>query len=260
MKHLKVAGLCLVSMLMMSMALAGTASAQPLWLACLEGTSGTTPTKYTEKQCRTAASGNDGTWQWNEVSGTDKVMILAMTITLTDEKVPIFGKSTIQCGHGTGAGVIGPKSKGRITEAKVTNPKTECERVSGPCKAGEIEKVEGANLPWQTEMFETEGKFQTHIEATTAGKEPGWSVTCNAEVTGKGTVDTCTQESEKPETVTLENKASLNSAGEIELLVLGTFLKKHKADCSKGGKEAGVVEGQIAILLTTGGGLRIDPA
>ena len=51
MKHLKIAGLCLVSLLAMGMALAGNASAAPLlWLLCLkEGTSGVAPTKYTNQ-------------------------------------------------------------------------------------------------------------------------------------------------------------------------------------------------------------------
>jgi len=51
MKFVKIAGLCLASMLMMSMALAGTAAAAPLWLLCLEGKEGSLPTKYTTNQC-----------------------------------------------------------------------------------------------------------------------------------------------------------------------------------------------------------------
>ncbi len=252
MKHLKVAGLCLVSMLMVSMALAGTASAQPLWLACLSGTANQAPTKYTTNQCSTANQ-TTGTFQWNEVSGTDKVTILAMSLRLTDEKAT-GGKSTIKCNHISlgGEGIVGPGNKGKITVAKAPKPKTECERVEGGCKAGEVEKVEGVHLPWQTELYETEGQAQTRIEADGNG-EPGWEVECNSLLGLEK--DLC--ETEGPandEVVTLLN---VNTSG--VLLVLGKFLVLRRAKCSQGGAKAGLVLGQLAILLASGAGLRIDP-
>jgi hypothetical protein len=255
MKHLKIAGLCLAAMFVMSMAISATASAAGVWEQCSEGG---TATKYSEHQCLKAEG--TGKWQWNEVKETEGARILTMTLTLKDEKT-LLGVSAIRCDHPSeegGEGSLGPKGIGRITKAEVKKPETECTVLEGGCKAGEIKIVKGVNLPWQTELFETEKSLQTHIEATTAGKEPGWEVECNT--IGGVKTDTCLQESGKPETITLVNVASTNSSGEKELLVLGTFLKKttSKAKCSEGGKESGVVSGQLAILKSNGWGLRVS--
>ncbi len=252
MKHLKIAGLCLAAMFVMSMAISSTASAAGVWEQCSEGGSAT---KYTEHQCLKAEG--SGKWQWNEVKNTEPIRILAMTLTLSDEKT-LLGVSTVRCGHPAeleeAVGSVGPGGKGRITVAHVKEPKKECEAVK-VCKAGEVNKVAGVDLPWQTELFLTEGKLQTHIEGTGNG-EPGWEVECNT--IGGDKTDICKQEAGKPETLTLENVKSKNAAGEESLLVLATFLKKFKADCSEGGKESGVVSGQLAILKENGWGLRVS--
>jgi hypothetical protein len=222
----------------MGMALAGNASAAPLWLLCLPNAKG----KFLDPACLKAG---EGKWESESLgTRTDKVVLLGVTIRLEDAKTSV-GKSVVQCGHGTGAGTIGPGNKGLITAASVAKPTTECEAVEGGCKKGEVEKVEGRNLPWQTEIFETEKKFLTKIESTVAGKEPGWLVGCNT-LLGKKT-DECVQEEGKPEFAELANKKS--GPKEEELLVLATFEKKRHADCTEGGVEAGSVAGQVAILL-----------
>jgi hypothetical protein len=242
MKSIKIAGLCLVSMLMMSMALASAASAAPLWLGCVEGTAATS--KYSSNQCtKTEAAGK---WESVEVSRTEKVKVVGFTLTLTDTKA-IGGSSKIRCTKGNeGEGTVGPGNKGRITKAEVTTPGTNCKVVTGLCS--KVEEVKGADLPWQTEIFETEGKFLTKIEADGNG-EPGWKVKCS------GVEDVCTSES----STTLEQAKLENVVSSGVLLVLGTFEKANKAKCTVGGAKAGEVEGQFAILLANGQGLSINP-
>jgi hypothetical protein len=251
MKHLKIAGLCLVSMLMMGMALAGSASAAPLWLLCLPRAAGTGA--FEDASCRFFLT--NGNWE-SESNGTktDKITILALTLTLTDEKTAL-GSTPVRCDHPSKSGMngfIGPGNKGLITEAKVVNAETECESLGGACKTGEkgIKKVEGVNLPWQTEIFESEGRFETKIESTFSTEhEPGWAVTCET-LLGEKT-DTCTTESKaKDEVLGLASRESTLR----ELLVLGTFLRAYRAHCTEGGKESGLAEGMLGILLAKANG------
>jgi hypothetical protein len=248
MKHLKIAGLCLASMLVMGMALAGNASAAPLWLLCLpvNGTG-----LWKNSACTKLDDTRKSNWESSSIlANTDKTVVLAMTLTLTDTTTPL-GSTPVRCDHPSelgGSGFVGPNNLGRITEAEVIAPKTECRSLGGGCKAGEgeVRKVEGRNLPWQTAIFEVGGKFQTAIEGTVAGKEPGWLVECNTVLGVKA--DECVAESAaKAELVELANKKS--GLEETELLVAGTFLMRHKADCTEGGVESGLVEGTLAILL-----------
>jgi hypothetical protein len=246
----RTAGLCLVAMITMGMALAGSASAAPLWLLCLEGSASTS--KYSSGQCTKTEAGG----KWESValgSKSDTVRIVGLTLRLTDLKTSV-GKSTIKCDgvESEGEGYIYTEKHGIINTAEVKNAKTNCERVEGGCKAGEVEKVKGADLPWLTELFETEGKFLTKIGGTGKG-EPGWEITCKT-LEGSKT-DVCLSEStEKREGVELTNKVSTSGV----LLVLGTFEKARKAKCSLGTAESGEVEGQIAILLNSGNGLSIN--
>jgi hypothetical protein len=240
MKHLKIAGLCLVSMLVMGMALAGNASAAPLWLVCLPNAKG----KFLDPACLKAG---EGKWESESLGNrTDKVVLLGVTIRLEDSKT-LVGKSVVQCGHGIGEGIIGTGNLGLIVVAKVTTPQTECERVEGGCKAGEVEKVEGRNLPWQTAIFETEKKLLTKIESTAATeKEPGWDVECNT-VAGKKS-DECVSEGRgRLESAELTNKKS--GPKEEELLVLAKFENRAEGHCSEGGAKAASLMGQVAILL-----------
>ncbi len=256
MKSIKIAGLCLVSMLMMSMALASAASAAGGWETCREGA---TTTKYSEHQCLTAGSGDK--WGWSEIANTESVKILAMTLTLRDDNT-ILGSSAVRCDHvtGGGEGAVGPGKFGRITKAKVEKA-SECAVVEGSgCE--KIVEIKGANLPWQTELFVgTNGQLLTKIAAVGgpgAGKEAGWAVTCETALGTK--TDTCESEGEaKLEEVELTNQTTKNGT-ETELLVRGRFQTAHKAKCSEGGKESGTVEGLLAILKneTKPWGLRVS--
>jgi hypothetical protein len=257
MKYLKTAGLCLTSMLVMSMAVASSASAV-VWEGCLKG--GTSASKYETSNCQKTESG--GEWGWEEFKTTDRVISVGFTISLKDDNT-LLGSSAVVCTKGgRDSGSVGPKGFDRIELAFVEKASENCTRLEGGCKAGEIEAVEGANLPWQTEVFETEKKFLTKIAGTKSGKEPGWIVKCNT-LGGKIT-DECLTAAGKEESVELTNKETKNGT-KIELLVLATFERKQKANCTQGlESETGSILGQSAILLAketgnepSGNGLRI---
>jgi hypothetical protein len=231
-------------------ALSGAAAtsvlAAPVWEQCAEGGSAT---KYSTNQCKTVEG--TGKWQWSEVTGTDKVTIRAFTLTMRDTKTAI-GETEVRCAGAEGEGKVGPGKSAVIEKVEVANAGAVCRGVKGGCETNGIEKVVGVHTPWQATLFETEKKVLTKIEAD-GGGEPGWAVTCKTALGSK--TDTCESEATKLEEETLENVSSRNG-----LLVLATFEKKHKEKCSEGGAESGTIEGQAAILLAGGQGLRAGTA
>jgi hypothetical protein len=243
MKRLKVAGLCLVSMLVAGMALAGNASAALLWLLCLPQTGGTE--RFADNQCTEKEAGG----AWESVSlGTksDTVRLLAFSLLLSDPPITVHCPDVSVNG---GWGLI-EKNKLIVKIAEVPKPKEEGCKVEGSlltCKEGALEKVSAVNLPWTAEMFETEKKNLAQIVGS-GGKPPGWAITCG------GVTDTCTESSGKPEFLEL-----LNGVTKKVLLVLARLTNKGRADCTVGGKEKGQVKGLIAILLWNGNGLSINP-
>jgi hypothetical protein len=249
MKHLKLVWLCLVSMLTAGMALAGNASAEPFWLVCLPLNGN--PTKYDSNQCNKASA--TGSWESVGLGVTteksDTVRLLAFSLRLTDKGTGV----EVECPDpGTeGWGLIENWVEGTIKVAKVKEPKVNCKvlkgALAGCVETKNLEEIEGVNLPWKTEIFETENKFLTKISGKTeAGKRPGWKVRCG------GITDTCEEHENKPEFAELENATTNNI-----LLIKARFEQKVKADCSIGGKEQGEVKGLIAILLWNGNGLSI---
>jgi hypothetical protein len=249
MKHLKIAGLCLVSMLMMGMTLAGNASAALLWLLCLPKTGGL----FTGPACSKAQDVGNGSWESESIGNrTDLAVLRGFTIKLQDTGAT-GGSSAIQC---SGPGVVALSTgesggKGKITKAEVEKSKTECSRLEGGCKAGEVESVKGANLPWSTEIFETEKKLLTAIASSAATeKEPGWTISCNS-LLGVQT-DTCTSPSRNSlEYALLENRTSFSSTGVEELLVYGDFENRSNGHCTQSGSNTGHVTGAFAILLSS---------
>jgi hypothetical protein len=239
MKLIRIAGPCLVAMFVMSMVAAGTASAAPHWLVCLEIHRGTTTTKWTTRQCE-AASGT-GEWEWSEPKTTELVRSHA-SLTLVAEQLGV--KVKVDC-IATNEGWVGPNGKGEITAI------TEIR-----CLAGEnCEKLEKSpepvHLPWNSELKETEGRIHATVRGTGAGA-PGWRVACK--VILKGVVENeCTSEEGL---LVLENKNTPGVLG--ALLVLGEFTNKPKANCSSSGKESGEVLGSTAFLLASGAGLRVS--
>jgi hypothetical protein len=244
MKYLKIAGLCFASMLVLGMALAGNASAAPLWLLCLEGTG---LTKYSNDQCTTAETGGKFQSEGLPSGGTATVRLLNFTLILTDLAAgPLKEKSTVVCdGAGSrGAGIIEGTNKDIIRAAELENAKTNCARTEGSCKAGEVEKVQGVDLPWKTELYETESKARTKILSDGSG-EPGWSITCNTVLGSK--TDECTSESGSPFELGLSNKVS-----SLVLLVLYITFNILRGACTQGGVGAFRASVEGAFLLLTG--------
>ncbi len=249
MRHLKIAGLCFASMLVMGMALAGNASAAPLWLVCLEGSG---LTKYSNSKCLTAESG--GKWQSLGIpAGTSiTVKMLAFSLLMGDSKAPIIGEVSFRCSMegNIGEGTIEAGGKGVITKAEIIEPSKDC---SGEKNCEKVEETEAVHLPWLIEIFTTEGKQLTKIKSKKpeSGNEPGWEIEC--EVDGiAGNKDVCETESGK------EEQAILKNSVQTELLVTSLAAELHKQECEKGGKESGFIKGFGAISLP-GGALSINP-
>jgi hypothetical protein len=242
MKHLKIAGLCLVSMFVMGMALAGNASATTLlWLLCLEASG---LTKYEDNQC-TKANGT-GKWQSQGLpsGGKDTVRLLGFSLVLSDTGIG----TTVTCGDvGEASGTI-EGSKLITNIARSNAPEAEGCTESGEfltCKPGKLTKLEGAHLPWTSENFETEGKHLANITGT--GGTPGWKITCG------GATDECTESTTAPR----EGVELLSGVTKGVLLVLSVFESKNKGNCTVGGTLKGVVKGLVGILLINGNGLSL---
>jgi hypothetical protein len=242
MRFIRIAGLCLVAMVTMSMALAASASAAPHWLVCLAGTEKLPPTKYTTNQCGEAAASNAGKWEWSEPQHTEKVISHA-SLTLSSEELGVTVQ--VEC-TGTDEGWIGPNGTGETTAIPVSGIK---------CKAGKncekLEKeAEPVHLPWNSELKETEGKIHATVRNSGAGN-PGWRAACK--VILKGVVENeCTS---NEGLLVLENK---NTPGNgAALLVLGVFTNKPRATCNHA-SEGGEVLGSTAFLLASGAGLRVS--
>ncbi len=243
MKHLKIAGLCLVSMFVVSMAFSATASAT--WEHCTKGAVAGL-TKWTDHNCSTASG--TGEWQWKAINNTEEVRLKG-SLKLTDTKVPIVGKVSAEC-SGEGIGAVGPGQLGRVNEIKTSAP--QCRKLEN-CE--EVVSAEAVNLPWQTEAYNTEeGKHFNRLSGTGNG-EPGWNISCK--VLGIVKADKCVQEAAAPESISLENKSTVVGS-ETELLVLATFTHKTKANCEVGGAKAGEVTGNLATLQANGWGLRVS--
>lgn len=243
MKSITTAGLCLVAMLVVSMVAAASASAAPHWLVCLPFTTGSTATRYTEHQCKTA-SGSGG-WEWSELKGTEKVIGRA-SLSLADTVATV--KVLVDC-TGELEGSVGPGKYDRITAIPAASihcvAGTNCEKLEG--------NAEPRNLPWQTELFETENTIRDLITNGKTGREaPGWRVICK---TFAGRIeDECNNETGS---TLQENK--LTKGVEGELLVLGDFESKTaNANCTASGGATGEVRGTVALLLSSGWGLRVS--
>jgi hypothetical protein len=248
MKYLKIAGLALASMLVIGMALAGTASAavKPLWLACLEGNN-PKDTKYLTNQCTTVGN-NEDRWQSLAVKTPfDATRLLAFSLRLVDTKT-LTGTSGTKCNMGgEGEGEIGNENEGEIKTAAVKEPKTNCEGIGG-CEKNGVEEVNGIHLPWKTTLAEGPEEMAKGSLAGTGGN-PGWKIKCKTILGSK--TDECESETGKPEELTL-----LSGVTKGVLLILARFLT-HLGLCKEGGKEAGEVSGLVAILLKSGNGLSI---
>jgi hypothetical protein len=252
--RLTIAALWIVSMLAVSMVLAGSAAAAKLWSVCLEGSG---LTKYENSKCLKASSG--GKWQQVGVPAgkTITVKLVVLTLLLKDTKVPLLGESEVQCyGKGSrGEGTLEEGGKGTVRVFEVEKPTENCKGTK-VCKEKEVEEVKGVNLPWKTEIVEEGGRFLTKILAGVSGKEPGWKVKCNTTV-GSQTDECLSESAAVAERLVLINEITKTSGVE-ELLVKAAFRSNGEAKCSIGGAKAGKSTGKLAILLP-GGALSVGP-
>ncbi len=245
MKHLKIAGLCLVAVFAVSMVVSATASAT--WEHCTKGAVAGL-TKWTDHNCSTASG--TGEWQWKGINNTEEIRSKG-SLKLSDTKVPIVGTVSIEC-SGEGIGSVGPGQFSRINQIEISaaqcRPLANCEK---------IEKMEAVDLPWQSEAYNTEGKHFANVTGT-GGGALGWNVSCR--VLGIVKSDKCVLEEgvgKTLESILLENKATVVGT-ETQLLVLGTFQHLVKQTCEVGGKGAGEITGSLAILQANGWGLRVS--
>jgi hypothetical protein len=240
----KTAGLCLASVLVAGMALAGNASATLLWSVCLKGSG---LTKYTSSKCLTAGSG--GEWQLLGVpKGTlITVKLLAISILLRDTGI----SAAVLC-FGTGSkgeGVIEEGGKGKVRVSEYENAKADCRGIEG-CEKEGIETIKAVNLPWNTEVYEgTNGKPLGRVSNGGSG-EPGWEVVCK--VAGVKKTDICEMEAGHPEEAELVNELTKNSAGETELLVKGRSQQVGEGKCTLGGAKSQKISGSGVGLLLGG--------
>ena len=241
MKSIRIVGLCLAAVFVMSMVAAGTASAAPHWLVCLNF--GGTGTRYSTNQCKEAASG--GSFEWGELTGTEKTVTQG-TLILETTGVPIVGEVVIEC-SGTDTGSIGPGNQSRTLTVTTAS-----------CKAGKnCEKVESAatavNLPWNTELLETEGNIHgTLRKGAGAAGPPGWRASCK--VLGVVEANECTSEAGL---LILTNDNTPGTVG--PLLVLADFEHPNKtlAACTVSGTKGDVL-GSISILAANGDAIRVS--
>jgi hypothetical protein len=248
---IKSAGLCLASMLMMSMALAGTANATPLWLLCLEGTNANN-TKYEDNQCNKAKS--SGKWESVAIgTKSDTVRIVALSLRLEDAKGELGAAIIMKCPEVKGGSGLIESNKLIVREAKVPKPSEECTAegtgLFKACKTSSLENVEGANLPWEGVVSESGSEFVGKIKkGPGAAGEPGWKVRC------AGVEDNCVTAAGAEEETS--GTAGVVTAG--VLLILAKFKDAHGANCSVGGAGQGHVKGFAAILLASGKGLSLN--
>jgi hypothetical protein len=230
MKSIRIAGLCLVAMFVVSMVAAGSASAAAHWNTCKKEATGT---KYETEGC--AKTSATGTWAFEEVKGTEEARSVG-TLRLIDTKVPIVSKVAVIC-TGEGEGSVGPGAFSRTTAIK--NIK---------CSAGEnceevTKTAEPKNLPWQGELAETEKEARNYI--TAGGEGAGWAVACK--VLGISKEDVCTVANSEIPYVTPVNVVT----GGTQLVLLSFLTKAPKAKCTIGGASSGEVLGSIGVLMPT---------
>ncbi len=234
MKHLKIAGLCLATTLALSVVIATTASAAPVWEQCSTEKAATAATKYTEDLCNKASG--SGWWAWQEIpASAPQTIHVRGTVTLKDAKT-LAGESEVEClveAEGPAGGSVEKAEK--VTATNCRGVKV-CEGTP---------TVSAVDLPWETEFFETEKKVLQTLKGTTNG-EPGWNIKCK--VSGVEVEDECKGEKGSPERLADEN-VETNGVP----LLLETFTGSAKGDCKQGGKETGSAKGSIGHLVKVGG-------
>jgi hypothetical protein len=238
MKSLKLAGLCVVTMLMLGLVAAGSASAavEALYGVCQKEASGT---KYSGETCETKTGGTEE-WGVGEIAGTEKA-VMAGTLLLVDSKLGVEVSCTVEA-----VGLIGQKRIGRIEE--INN--TVCTNVKG-CE--NTPTFEFRNLPWKTELAEIENEAKEKSLGATlvsevSGKAAGWAMKCKVlKIESK---DECTINTGLITDLGNRFTDGYFNGPTPRWLILLEFLNftGHKANCSLGGSERGEIKNHFALL------------
>ncbi len=184
-----------------------------------------------------------GKWEWKELTTTEKVLS-SFTLYLKDTKTAA-GEAEVVCG-GTGTGSVGPGKFDRIGTLSLKASNCKAEKV---CE--NVEEVEARDLPWQTELFETEGAVRDKVTEA-GGGEPGWKIKCKVPVLGSIT-DECLTVSGKEGSTLMED---VQSSGAVDALFEVGF---GKTKCTQGGAESGEIEGLSTMTSSGGAAIRSGP-
>jgi hypothetical protein len=203
MRFTRIAGLCLVAMFAVSLVASATASAVT-WEQEVGG--------------------------WKAVAGTEKVESNG-TLELIDTAT-LAGEVAVIC-TGTDTGSIGPNKYDRIESITTKS----CTKVK-LCEEGTI-TAKPVDLPWQTELFETQGKKRDKITEVPPNGQPGWTVRCK--IAGLAKTDTCTTVAGSEGTPEVTNKTN----GSVQTTFNPTA---GNASCTLGNATSGKVNGSIQIF------------
>jgi hypothetical protein len=158
---------------------------------------------------------------------------------LTDAKGGIFGEEVEVLCTGTDEGTVGPGKADLLTKVTVTK----CETMKGICGEANAEAI---NLPWTTSIELIGSAFYDDITTTVGSKEVGYNVICSKIVEDKCEVALAR--------ALLEN----GTGGTVNAIFNSSDANQPKANCSRGGTEAGLVNGTDVLLATGGEALAVS--
>jgi hypothetical protein len=228
MKHLKIAFGLAVLVSMMGISASSAMAKGPVWVTCLFRGAGNG--QWEDSQCTKAKP--KGSWETSELTKTVEVTSSSTGLELEDENLG-GAKTVVKCSE-IDVGTVGANGSDSTTEIHVNEPCTVV--TAGNCKT--LERVKLINLPWSTQLEEIGGELRDAVTSLVAGREPGWSVTCNT-LLGSMT-DIC--EANTTTTVTANR-----SEGSVE----GKFQRATSpaATCSQNGGKTGHIEGTVVTKL-----------
>jgi hypothetical protein len=214
-----------------------------------------------------AFAGNGNTvWLCNGqfITGTGNSRCLILSENLTVLKLGDMNESAeVECPVGSvlNEGWVGPGSEDETTKVEFMQscpPTAKALNLAGAEVAnvcGGTPTAEPVDLPWKTLVY-LEGSTTRDILSGTTHGEPGYIVHCT--VAGLKIADECKTEAASPAHIRLELLAAEGSEPELVDVAFEETLKQTEwATCSLGGKESGLVEGEVLLAAVNSGGTLI---
>jgi hypothetical protein len=194
--------------------------------------------KFANSECKGTGKG----WEWKQLQVKEAVESKG-TLTLADTKGGIFGEEVkIEC-SGFGEGTVGPGTEGEITnitaEKGGTNKTIKCKTLAGICPSPELES---RNLPWETELVQTEKEIRAYAHAHPKGGLPGLIVNCS------GTQDECVEG---------HASAKISNAKNGQEVEAERDARSGLQNCTRGGAGSGIIVGVISVKQKNGHALRV---